>query len=71
MTDFAWELEDGTGSWQLENGSGNWLLEEQPSHDVGLTLSGTFARADPAIRKPAHDISLNSSPIILCRFSVI
>jgi len=39
MTDFAWELEDGSGVWQLEDGTGNWLLETQTTH--GIEISGT------------------------------
>jgi len=43
MTDFAWQLEDGTGDWLLED-SGSWLLEDQSGvHAVGLTLQGTHA----------------------------
>lgn len=30
VTNFLWELEDGSGFWELEDGSGYWELEEGP-----------------------------------------
>jgi len=41
MTNFAWELEDGSGVW-LKEDSGSWLLESQDVH-TGLSLVGTHA----------------------------
>ncbi len=42
MTDFAWQLEDGSGDYLLESVMGSWLLEAQTAHG-GINVEGTHA----------------------------